>query len=98
MLVRCGGDWRRNYGGFYTGTTGEPPATAKELPTDYRASSRPYRDLISGDRNPGNKLALMIRLYHGGTLDQSTDSLLATSDADYAAAFAQLHEGPLVML
>ena len=41
--MRCGGDWRRDYGGFYTGTKGETPATAKELPTDYRASSRPYR-------------------------------------------------------
>jgi hypothetical protein len=27
-------------------TKGETPATAKELPTDYRASSRLYRDLV----------------------------------------------------
>ena len=40
--MRCGGDWRRAYGDFYTGTKGETPDTAKELPTDYRASSRPY--------------------------------------------------------
>ena len=40
----------------------------------------------------------MIRLYRGGSVDQSSDSLWATPDADYAAAFAQLHEAPLVML
>lgn len=40
----------------------------------------------------------MIRLYHGGTLGQSSDSLWATPDVDYAAAFAQLHDAPLVML
>ena len=40
-------------------------------------------------------LALVIRLYHGGTLDQSSGSLWATPDADYAAAFAQLLEGAL---
>jgi hypothetical protein len=40
--VRCGGDWKRAYGGFYTGTQGETPDTAKERPTNYRASSRPY--------------------------------------------------------
>jgi hypothetical protein len=37
--------WREletDYGGFYTGTQGETPDTAKELPTNYRASSRPY--------------------------------------------------------
>src|SRR5262245_8456337 len=39
--VRCGGNWRRDYGGPYTGTQGETPDTAKELPTNYRASSRP---------------------------------------------------------
>jgi hypothetical protein len=31
-----------DYGGFYTGTKGETPATANEPPTDHRASSRPY--------------------------------------------------------
>ena len=41
--VRCGGNWRRNYGGFYTGTQGETLATAKELPTNHRAGSRPYQ-------------------------------------------------------
>ena len=41
--MRCGGDWRRAYGDFYTGTKGETPDTAKKLPTDYRASSRPYQ-------------------------------------------------------
>jgi hypothetical protein len=41
--VRCGGDWRRDYGDFYTGTKGETPDTAKKLPTNYRASSRPYQ-------------------------------------------------------
>jgi len=40
----------------------------------------------------------VIRLYRGGSVDQSSDSLWATPDADYAAAFAQLHEAPLVML
>jgi hypothetical protein len=40
--VRCGGNWKRDYGGFYTGTQGETLDTAKELPTDDRASSRPY--------------------------------------------------------
>ena len=50
--VRCGGDWRRDYGGFYTGTKGETPATAKQLPTDYRASSRPYHArLLHSDRS-----------------------------------------------
>jgi len=47
--VRCGGNWRRDYGGFYTGTKGETLATAKERPTDYRASSRPYRSRVGGD-------------------------------------------------
>jgi hypothetical protein len=37
----------------------------------------------------------VIRLYHGGTLDEPSDSLWAAPDADYAAAFAQLHEGEL---
>ena len=32
-----------DYGDFYTGTQGETPDTAKELPTNYRASSRPYQ-------------------------------------------------------
>jgi hypothetical protein len=41
--VRCGGNWKRDYGDFYTGTQGETPDTAKESPTDYRASSRPYQ-------------------------------------------------------
>jgi len=40
--VRCGGNWKRDYGDSYTGTQGETPDTAKEPPTDYRASSRPY--------------------------------------------------------
>jgi hypothetical protein len=40
--VRCGGNWKRDYGESYTGTQGETPDTAKEPPTDYRASSRPY--------------------------------------------------------
>jgi hypothetical protein len=30
-------------GDSYTGTQGEIPDTAKEPPTDYRASSRPYQ-------------------------------------------------------
>jgi hypothetical protein len=41
--VRCGGNWKRDYGDSYTGTQGETPDTAKEPPTDYRASSRPYQ-------------------------------------------------------
>jgi len=40
--VRCGGNWKRDYGDSYTGTQGETPDTAKEPSTDYRASSRPY--------------------------------------------------------
>jgi hypothetical protein len=32
--VRCGGDWKRDYGGFYTGTKGETPDSAKGLSTD----------------------------------------------------------------
>jgi hypothetical protein len=40
----------------------------------------------------------VVRLYHGGTLDEPSGSLWASPDADYAAAFAQLHEGPLWML
>jgi hypothetical protein len=48
--VRCGGDWKRDYGGFYTGTQGETLDTAKELPTDDRASSRPYHASTSADR------------------------------------------------
>ena len=31
-----------DYGDFYTGTQGETPDTAKRLPTDRRASPRPY--------------------------------------------------------
>ena len=41
--MRCGGNWRRDYGASYPGTKGETPDTAKEPPTDYRASSRPYQ-------------------------------------------------------
>jgi hypothetical protein len=41
--VRRGGNWKRDYGTSYTGTQGETPDTAKELPTDCRASSRPYQ-------------------------------------------------------
>jgi len=40
--VRGGGNWKRDYGDSYTGTQGETLDTAKERPTDYRASSRPY--------------------------------------------------------
>jgi hypothetical protein len=40
--VRCGGNWKRDYGHFYPGTQGETLDTAKERPTSYRASSRPY--------------------------------------------------------
>ena len=43
--VRCGGSWKRDYGDSYTGTKGETPDTAKEPPTNYRASSRPYQAL-----------------------------------------------------
>ena len=39
--MRCGGDWKRDYGGFYSGTKGETSETAKRLPTDYRPSSEP---------------------------------------------------------
>jgi hypothetical protein len=41
-----GGHWKRDYGDSYTGTKGETLDTAKELLTDYRASSdptNPYR-------------------------------------------------------
>jgi len=44
--VRCGGNWKRDYGDSYTGTQGETPDTAKESPTDCRASSRPYQLLV----------------------------------------------------
>jgi len=40
----------------------------------------------------------VIRLYPGGSLDRSSRTLWATPDSDYAAAFAQLHEGELWML
>jgi hypothetical protein len=40
----------------------------------------------------------MLRVYHGGTMDRSSGGLWATPDADYAAAFAQLHEAALWML
>ena len=40
--MRGGGNWKRDYGDSYTGTQGETLDTAKERPTDYRASSRPY--------------------------------------------------------
>ncbi|HZM92602.1 MAG TPA: hypothetical protein VFB92_04245, partial [Vicinamibacterales bacterium] len=61
--VRCGGNWRRDYGGFYTGTKGETLATAKERPTDYRASSRPYRSWSEkkGRANALIKKALIAR-------------------------------------
>ena len=41
--MRGGGSWKRDYGSSYTGTKGKTPDTAKEPPTDYRASSRPYQ-------------------------------------------------------
>jgi hypothetical protein len=40
----------------------------------------------------------VIRVFHGGYLDESSGSLWASPDADYAAAFAQLHEAGLWML
>jgi hypothetical protein len=40
----------------------------------------------------------VIRVYHGGVLDQSSGWLWATPDSAYAAAFAQLYEGALWML
>ena len=40
----------------------------------------------------------MLRLYHGGNLDHLPDSLWATPDFGYAAAFAELHESPVWML
>jgi hypothetical protein len=40
----------------------------------------------------------MLRVYHGGELHWPAESLWATSDWEYAAAFAQLHDGPLWML
>ena len=40
----------------------------------------------------------MIRVYHGGLLDQSSGSLWTSPDPDYAAAFAQMWEGGLWML
>ena len=40
----------------------------------------------------------MFRVFHGGPLDDSCGSLWATPDAEYAAAFAQLHEGAVWML
>jgi hypothetical protein len=40
----------------------------------------------------------MFRVFHGGTFDESSGSLWATPDAEYAAAFAQLHEGAVWML
>ena len=42
--MRCGGNWRRDHGDSYSGTQGETPDTAKELPTGCRASSRPYHE------------------------------------------------------
>jgi hypothetical protein len=49
VYLRSTGDSNRNYGGFYTGTQGETPDTAKERPTDYRATPRPYQGRASGD-------------------------------------------------
>ena len=40
---------------------GNPAATAKELPTDYRASSRPYRGRNVDDENATVSLAKIIR-------------------------------------
>jgi hypothetical protein len=37
------GDWKRDYGRLYPGTEGETPDTDKRLPSDHRASSRPYQ-------------------------------------------------------
>jgi hypothetical protein len=42
MLRAMRRELETGYGGSYTGTKGETLETAKELPTDYRASSRPY--------------------------------------------------------
>jgi hypothetical protein len=40
----------------------------------------------------------MFRVFHGGLLDESSGSLWASPDAEYAAAFAQLHEAAVWML
>jgi len=66
--VRCGGNWKRDYGDSYTGTQGETPDTAKEPPTDYRASSRPYR--ATGKTGKAGKLSRadrqeLLSLVHG---------------------------------
>src|SRR5262249_33744431 len=50
--------WRgpeTDHGEFYTGTQGETPDTAKKLPTDLRASPRPYHGvelLVDRDLSP----------------------------------------------
>jgi hypothetical protein len=72
--VRGGGNWKRDYGTFYTGTQGETPDTAKELPTDYRASSRPYRDL-SERIEKGHHPALRVVLHGQRPVRYSVDSI-----------------------
>ena len=41
--MRCGGDWKRNYGRTYPGAKGETLDTDKDRPADHRASPRPYQ-------------------------------------------------------
>ena len=66
--MRYGGNWKRGYGTSYTGTQGETLDTAKELPTDCCASSRPYHhfgrrlaprlqrgDIVALDNLPAHK-------------------------------------------
>ena len=43
--MRCGGNWKRDYGTSYPGTKGEPD-TDRERPTGFRASSRPYQPVV----------------------------------------------------
>jgi hypothetical protein len=52
----------------------------------------------SVERDERCRLPRVIRVFHGGPLDESSDSLWATPDADYAAAFAQMWESDLWML
>jgi len=83
--VRCGGDWKRDYGNSYTGTQGETPDTAKESPTSYRASSRPYQVSAVNDRHLTLKalgMALKRRCPTAGLLHHSDQGCTYASE-DY---------------
>jgi hypothetical protein len=79
--VRCGGNWKRDYGDSYTGTKGETLDTAKESPTSYRTSSRPYqRHETPADRDLGIASTIRGRARSAYLTDHAQCQLVSDGD------------------